>query len=273
MDTMKSVAGSLSIAASVVLIVTLFVGWYVVSASGSNSGTTFNGVETFDLGQTVSVSISCSGFYCPSSTPSNTTTYSAAGLNNTGHLYALMQIVVLIGAIFGIIGGLVLLLTGQNKYRSWATYLILVAVILAIFAPVGLAVLQPTTLSHDNYSRGNGTQASPATSFFGSCSGTSCSNGGGQVNEMGNWGPGLGWYLAIFAFGLFLTSVLLASPRSSRTVASTAPAASGTASAPQVDGSHMSPQLLPQLIACRNCGRVYGVGQFLFCPNCGAKLG
>jgi hypothetical protein len=27
------------------------------------------------------------------------------------------------------------------------------------------------------------------------------------------------------------------------------------------------------LVACRGCGRVYGVGQFGFCPGCGQKLG
>lgn len=27
------------------------------------------------------------------------------------------------------------------------------------------------------------------------------------------------------------------------------------------------------LIACRNCGRVYSVGQFAFCPSCGQKFG
>ncbi|HXQ79191.1 MAG TPA: hypothetical protein VN819_03120 [Thermoplasmata archaeon] len=30
--------------------------------------------------------------------------------------------------------------------------------------------------------------------------------------------------------------------------------------------------MIPQL-ACRGCGRVYFVGQFPFCPNCGQKLG
>lgn len=29
----------------------------------------------------------------------------------------------------------------------------------------------------------------------------------------------------------------------------------------------------PAQIACRGCGRVYYVGQFLFCPNCGQKFG
>ena len=27
------------------------------------------------------------------------------------------------------------------------------------------------------------------------------------------------------------------------------------------------------MIACRNCGRVYGLNQHPFCPNCGTKLG
>lgn len=272
MDTKKSIAGSLSIAASVVLIVTLFMSWYVVSASGSYLGTSYSAVETFDLGQTISATSSCSGSFCPSSTPSNTSTYSAAGLNDTGRLYALMQIVVIIGAIFGVMGGGVLFATGNNKVRLLATYLILVAVILAIFAPVGLAVLQPIALSND-YSHGNATQSGPATSYFGSCSGTACSNGGGQFYEVGNWGPGLGWYLAIFAFGLFLTSVVIAFPRSGGIVASSTAAAPETASAPPVGNIQMSSQLVPQLIACRNCGRVFGVGQFSFCPNCGAKLG
>ncbi len=33
------------------------------------------------------------------------------------------------------------------------------------------------------------------------------------------------------------------------------------------------PSVPPAQIACRGCGRVYYVGQFLFCPNCGQKLG
>lgn len=27
------------------------------------------------------------------------------------------------------------------------------------------------------------------------------------------------------------------------------------------------------LLACKNCGRIFAVGQHLFCPNCGSKLG
>ena len=27
------------------------------------------------------------------------------------------------------------------------------------------------------------------------------------------------------------------------------------------------------MVACRTCGRVYRVGEFLFCPNCGNKIG
>jgi hypothetical protein len=32
------------------------------------------------------------------------------------------------------------------------------------------------------------------------------------------------------------------------------------------------PSMAPQQ-ACRGCGRVFFVGQFLYCPNCGQKLG
>lgn len=34
-----------------------------------------------------------------------------------------------------------------------------------------------------------------------------------------------------------------------------------------------APHPPPQLLACRNCGRVYSVGIYAFCPACGTKLG
>lgn len=34
----------------------------------------------------------------------------------------------------------------------------------------------------------------------------------------------------------------------------------------------IGPSMVPQQ-ACRGCGRVFFVGQFLYCPNCGQKLG
>lgn len=33
------------------------------------------------------------------------------------------------------------------------------------------------------------------------------------------------------------------------------------------------PPAAPSWIACKNCGRVYGLNQHPFCPNCGSKLG
>lgn len=43
---------------------------------------------------------------------------------------------------------------------------------------------------------------------------------------------------------------------------------------PYVTGYGMPPPPPPySQVACRGCGRVYVVGQFGFCPNCGQKLG
>jgi hypothetical protein len=38
-------------------------------------------------------------------------------------------------------------------------------------------------------------------------------------------------------------------------------------------GAQPSPGLSGSQTACRGCGRVYFVGQFPFCPNCGQKMG
>jgi hypothetical protein len=269
MSRRKVVAGSLSIVGAVVLVIALFVGWYVISASGLVDGTSEIATGTFYLGQTITGSSSCSGSFCPSSTPSGTSTYYQAGLNDTGRIYALMQILVLVALVLGIIGGALLFMAGNGRPQSAATYLILVALFLAVFAPVGLLVLQPKALTDDNYGHGNTSGPAPESSFFGSCSGTACGSGGGSISEVGTWGPGIGWYLALAAFGLFLVALVVGSTSPGRPAPSAGQPATGRVTTAQAQG----PQPIPQLIACRTCGRVYALGQFSFCSNCGAKLG
>ena len=240
MYTRNSVAGSLSIAAAVVLIVALFLGWYAISATLLHPGSRVLTTTTFHLGQTLSESSSCSGLElgCPSPT-STSSTYSGAGLNDTGHLYAVMEVAVVIGVLLGIIGGGLLLTLRKGKPPSWATYLILAALVMAVVAPVGLSVLQPSALSNDSYAKGM--PASAATSFVGSCNETTCAPPNELFGVSESWGPGAGWYLAFVAIVLFLASLLVARAGPSRSVASSTPAASGSTPVPAVEAPRTTP--------------------------------
>jgi hypothetical protein len=231
----RTVAGSLSIAAALVLILALFMGWYVFSTEATPPGSSYTYTTTFFPGQKITFSNSCSGSHCGPG-GSNSTTYSAARLGDTGRLYALFQIVVVISILLGILAGALMLIGPKGKPPTWGTYLILAALVLALAGPVGLWVVQPVALSHDPGSdQIHG--PSPATSFFGSCSGSSCP--GPEFFSVppvfvyegtASWGPGIGWYLAFGAFALLAASAVVVRKRSTPIVSSPKPASSETGS-------------------------------------------
>jgi hypothetical protein len=205
------IAGALAIVAAVLLLVSVFLGWYVTTFSGSNDGVSVSESATFVPGQTVTYSFSCSGsFACPAS---NQTTYSNLGLNQTGKLYLTTEILLILGFIVGIIGAIVLFVAraGLRARRSIGMALVVLGLIVAIATPTMLLALQPNALHTDSFTNGANSTSSPATSFFGSCSGSACGLSGNTFNASETWGPGIGWYLAIVAFVLFVVALASAS--------------------------------------------------------------
>ncbi|MGC2035954.1 MAG: hypothetical protein WA761_11020 [Thermoplasmata archaeon] len=197
--------------AAVLLLASVFLGWYVTTFSGSNDGVSVSESATFVPGQTVTYSFSCSGSVaCPAS---NQTTYSNLGLNQTGKLYLTTQILLILGFILGFIGAIVLFVAraGFRARRSIGMALVVLGLIVAIATPMMLLALQPNALHTDSFTTGANSTSSPATSFFGSCSGSTCGLSGNAFNASETWGPGIGWYLAIVAFVLFVPALASAS--------------------------------------------------------------
>jgi hypothetical protein len=224
MNTKTTVASSLSIAAAVILIVALFLGWYTVSATEMGPAS-YGGTRTFYLGETFYQGWYCNGLSPVCTNGSVGSTYSGVGMNHTGLLYAGIEVVVVIGIALGITGGMLRFFLSNGKRSSWATYVILAALIMAILAPIGLALLQPSALSQDGYAKS--WPASPATSFLGSCSGSACLPKPAEpFSRVSSWGPEVGWYLPFVAFALFLVSVLVARAGLGRNVASSTSATS-----------------------------------------------
>jgi hypothetical protein len=237
------------------LVLCIFLSWYVTSFQTSNGVDTYS--ANFYPGQTVTVN-SASG----SSSTTYSTTYQAADLNNTGGLYSLVEILLVVGTLLGVIGG-ILILVARNKLPSLAA----VAVVLVVFA-AGMAIVcplltllhQPAALSADTYVAGSGSPNStgPTTSFFGS---TSTSGG------TGSWGPGLGWYLSILMFGLLAVSAGLA--ESSRGAEQPQPGNQAPSLPPAPAPAAQAPA--PETRFCPACG-MGNLRRDVYCQKCGRVL-
>ncbi len=187
--TKRTVAGAVVLIGVILLISSLFLGWwsYQISAFGDSDTATF-GLPT----TSPQVSISCSGpdAACPSSE-----TYSSYQATNTGNLYASVQYLLLGGLALGVVGAIVSLLSrGRQRLVQPALILIILALIVALLAPIHLLLAQPGAIAQDYSTSGNGNLGggsngtSPANSFWGSTSGSGAT---------ATWGPSPGWYLAV----------------------------------------------------------------------------
>lgn len=178
--------GALALVAGVLLILSLFLSWYVVTVTDQSGSTTAS--VNFYPGQTVSLS-SSSG----SSSGTYSTTYAAAGLNDTGDLYTILEGLLIVVAILGIVGGGLLVGSASGSSsrsaRAWGEDLVLPVVVFVIIVLVMMPIVQPTALSNDSYHQaGHSSSSGPTASYFGS-----------EVNGtyLATWGPGPGWYVTI----------------------------------------------------------------------------
>ena len=204
------------------LLASLVVGWYAISAdtTGSSDGGTFtlSGSATYYLLDKYVQSISCSGAHCPPAT-TTTGTYPGSSGNAIANLYGVVSGLVIAALAVGA-AVLVLGLSRRIRAARWAKSLILLAVVLVAVAPLTLVVAQPSALSSTYATPSGG--ASPGTSFFGSCSGSTCgasSGSGTVVNAV--WGPSVGWFLCFvaavpFLVGFFLSTTFPGKPSGSR---------------------------------------------------------
>ncbi len=83
---------------------------------------------------------------------------------------------------------------------------------------------------------------------------------GGPDTELAGWG------IIVTVFGIILE--IRARPAAGKPSHDIGPLPAAYGGLPP-----LPPSPLPSQIACRSCGRVYLVGQYPFCPNCGQKLG
>jgi hypothetical protein len=206
----SALGGTLLIVGVALLLVSLFVGWYVVTASGSGS----SDGSSFTVGGTATYyplnyveTLTCSG---SSECFSNTTTtgsWSQGGTGNLAALYDTVSAFVIGGIILGLVAAGLAFASGARRSGLVRT-IAAIAILLAVLAPVLLLAAQPTVLNGGSGTPSSG--SSPRTSFFGSCSGTGC----GESLQSGttlsaSWGPSIGWYLSLVAIvpllaGLFL---------------------------------------------------------------------
>ncbi|MFZ1024242.1 MAG: hypothetical protein WAN87_08910, partial [Thermoplasmata archaeon] len=143
--------GVLVLVGVILLVASLFVGWWTIQASG------FGITETLVLGFPVTnggngVSYECGGNlseftdHCPSPE-----TYSSASLNATGRLYTAIQILVIGGIVLGLLGGVLVLRTGGDGPRRKPTIIFLVlALVLSLVAPAALTLGQPSAMNADH---------------------------------------------------------------------------------------------------------------------------
>lgn len=184
----------------VILLVSLFVGWYTISSTATDtvSGSTFTGSATATLYPLnyLTESFSCQGSsYCfTNSTYAGS--YSQGSFASLGTLYDVVAALI-IGGIALSCAAIALAFAGGHSKKLWAGRLALLAVVVVVLAPTVLALAQPSVLSSQSTSSGG---PSPQNSFAGSCAQSGCGNdlSPGQTTSA-SWGPSIGWYLGFVA--------------------------------------------------------------------------
>jgi hypothetical protein len=200
--------GLVTVAAVVLLTVSLVSGWYSVDytrASGEVA-TTWN--ETFYPGHPVGTERSCGGPYRPGGCPYG----SGFPGPRTAELYGVV-LLLLVGALAAAIAATVLQVRNPERSRRrtrGGVAIGAVGSVLALATALALFYLEPWAFGQDT---GEGPPwASPSSSFIGSCSSyANCTSSVGGA--YGTWGPAIGWYLAVIAGVLLAGSALLAAYR------------------------------------------------------------
>lgn len=218
--------GLLMIIGAILLIVALLTSWYTYSSKstetfGANSAT---GTINIDLhpgsNYVASSSFSCSGPQasaacppstsnsCPYTSSSSTGSCPAGNFNKTGPLYAVTEYLVIGGLVLGFLAGILAFVSGGKPgMRKGALVLGILALLFAIVTPITLLAAQPGAIKSDSGNVPSGSSG-PWSSYFGSCSGSSCATGA-SGNNSATWGPSTGWYLSIVAFIVFLLGTMM----------------------------------------------------------------
>lgn len=213
---------------AILLIAAVFIPWYTEGATfsgpaaGSYTANSYPGLAN----QNGTIQYSCSGTP-PSGCPS-TTSYNKADLNNTGSLVQTGYFLLITGFVLGLIGAIIGFASISRPRRAIpALALAVIAMLIALAAPVLFALQLPTAIGNDTP---NHTGSGPWSSFIGS----STSNlGFGETLKL-TWGPTTGWYIAIVAFVVLLIgAIVLARARKEppSPAPTTVPAPVGAASA------------------------------------------
>jgi hypothetical protein len=191
-------ASSLTLAAAILLTISIFATWWevTVSAGGSSASVSFLPGSSY-LGSGVYDKVTFSG----------SATYSSAMLSTVGVLYEVIFWVGLAAAVASFVGMALGYASAYGSARTRqpvgaADVLAFVSFAVALILPILIALLQPWAYNSDSSNSGIscGTGASPCNSFWGSVS-----SGG----ETGTSGAGVGWYLAILAAILLLVALVL----------------------------------------------------------------
>lgn len=197
----RSVLGaSLLVVGIVVLLVSLFVGWYTVSSTATDqvSGSDFTASATATLYPLnyLSETFNCQGSsYCFANS-TYTGAYAQGSFASLGTLYDVVTGLILGGIALGC-AAVALAFAGGYRKKVWAARLAVLAVVVVILAPALPALTQPSVLSSQGTSSGG---ASPQSSFAGSCAQSGCGNdlSPGETTSA-SWGPSIGWYLGLVA--------------------------------------------------------------------------
>ncbi len=205
---------SLFLLVGVALVVgSLVSGWWMLSVQEPNSGGTV--VYSFQLG--AQYSASCTGGSDCGQVPTGNLAYDAHNLAAVGNLYE-GALALTLGALVAGIGAAVLGLGSTLGYWSrrslflLTTLLIVVTFGLLLGATVSIAALQPAAIAQQNGGIASAGSPSPASSFWGSCSGNGlasgiCSTASGSITA--SWGAASGWYLALVAAFVVLVALVL----------------------------------------------------------------
>ena len=205
----RSLGAYLAAAGVIGLALSLLSAWYEVRQSGF--------VETFGpagMGNSIWLG------------PAPPTGFSAANMPFTGLLYGLVAAAIGVGAVVGAIGVIVLLAgTGRHTLR-WGRTLVVTAFLMAVVAPLGVAVAQPLAVCGDFPMSGGGGNSSLAgdhcywltqyasggggpAPVYGTGPGTGFSGQGTSQPGLA-WGPSVGWILSLIAGAAFLGGAFLA---------------------------------------------------------------
>lgn len=195
------IGGLVMVIGAILLVVSLLVGWYAVT--GSIGSGAFSGTLTLTLkpGSQYTYSASAAGLSISNTcsySGSNGTTGCVGNLAKTGQLYSIVEYLLIVGIIVGFLGAILAMMSGGRR-KGAVMGLAVIALLVAIVAPMVLLAAQPGAIKSDLGSSSGGfgsNNTGPQSSFFGSSNGFT-------------WGPSTGWYLSIGAFVLFLIGMLL----------------------------------------------------------------